>query len=152
MDAVYRYESVVTIGDTNLLQNMYFLNFFKLAAVTRELWVKDAVSTAARDLKEGLVLITRDASCSFRKDYLLWDPIVVELQFVELKQTNVRARFRFRHGATDELHAEGFNTIVFADAQHRVIRIPDNWRRAIERFADRDKTGRSTALPANAHA
>lgn len=150
METVYRYESVVTIGDTNVMQNMYFLNFFKLAAVARELWVKDCVPDAGRDLQEGLVLITRDAGCSFRRDFMLWDPIVVELQFVELRQTNVRPRFRFRHGDTGKLHAEGFNTIVFADARHRVTRIPDNWRCAIERFVDVGERESSDALPTGA--
>ncbi len=43
MGKTYEYRTTVTIGDTNLLQNMYFTNVFKLQGIFRELWVRDCV-------------------------------------------------------------------------------------------------------------
>jgi acyl-CoA thioesterase FadM len=149
---VYRFHSTVTIGDTDLFQNMYFLNVLKLSGVTRELWVKDCVPSAAADLAGGLVLLTRDVSCSFTRDFSVYDPVVVELQFSELKRTHTRVRFRFCHGVTGEQHAEAYHSIVFARRDHRVSRIPENWRQAITRYLDADASPTPRSAPARERA
>ena len=43
MGKIYEYRTTVTIGDTNLLQHMYFVQFFTLQGITRDLWVKECV-------------------------------------------------------------------------------------------------------------
>lgn len=133
---IYEYKSVVTIGDTNCTQNMYFLNFFKLQGIVRELWVKDCVENSLVDLSNGLVLITRYASCKFLKDFYLYNNVIVRLQFTKLENTNAELRFRFINADTSELHAEGFQTIVVADNTHKPKRIPENWRNAINTYSD----------------
>ena len=72
MAKVYEYRTTVTIGDTNLLQNMYFHNFFKLQGIARELWVKDCVKDGISDLHKGMVLITREAKFINAKETLQW--------------------------------------------------------------------------------
>lgn len=49
----FEYKSTVTIGDTNVMKNMYFLNFFKLQGIARELWVKSAVDGGGRRFSTG---------------------------------------------------------------------------------------------------
>lgn len=134
MNEVFEYKTIVTIGDTNALQNMYFLNFFKLQGIVRELWVKDSVKEGLADLANGMLLITRDARCNFKKDLFLYDEVTVKFYFTEINKTNTRLNFEFINSRTDELHAEGNQTIVFANNQHKVIMIPDNWREAIKRY------------------
>ena len=135
MNEVYEYKTTVTIGDTNALQNMYFLNFFKLQGIVRELWVKNKVSNGFEDLANGMILITKDARCNFKKNLFLYDDITVRLYISHIGRTNMRLNFQFYNSATNELHAEGNQTIVFADKTHRIIPIPDNWKEAISRFS-----------------
>lgn len=149
MGSVYEYRSTVTIGDTNLLQNMYFLQFFKLAGIARELWVRDCVPDGIKDLSEGLLLITKDAATSFVKDYFLYDPILVQLQFVQLRSASTQLRFRYFHAQTQELHAEGTQTIVFANMDHTIRRIPENWEAAITAYADFSKRSGPERNPEN---
>jgi len=124
----------VTIDDTNAMQNMYFLNFFKLQGIVRELWVKKKVKNSLRDLANGMILITKDARCNFLQDFYLYDETVVKLNFTKISKTNTRLNFEYYHSKTNELHARGSQTIVFADHQHKVIKIPDAWREAIELY------------------
>lgn len=134
MNKIFEYKTTVTIGDTNVLQNMYFLNFFKLQGIARELWVKKHVKNGFTDLKNGLQLITKDARCNFNKDFYLYDDITVKLNFTKIGKTNTRLNFQFYNTKTKELHAAGSQTIVFADVQHKVIKIPDNWKAAINNY------------------
>lgn len=130
----YVYRSTVTIGDTNLLQNMYFANHFKLTGAARELWVREHVPGALEAMRQGLVLITREAGCLYHKDFYLYDPIRMELWFENARHASIDIRFAFYHDATNELHAEAKQTIVFADPDHKVCRMPEPFRSASAPF------------------
>jgi acyl-CoA thioesterase FadM len=131
MNKIFEYKTTVTIGDTNALQNMYFLNFFKLQGIVRELFVKKRIKNSLQDLANGMVLITKDARCNYYKDFFLFDDITVKLNFTKIGKTNTRLNFQYFNSKTKELHANGSQTIVFADHQHKVMKIPDHWRDAI---------------------
>ena len=136
VNEIYKYNSVVTIGDTDYTQTMFFFNFFKLQGICRELWVKDCVENGLADLRNSLVLITRDANCQFFKAFYLDNIIEVNLQFISRQRTNTKLRFRFYNLETHELHAEGIQTIVFVNSENKPIRIPENWKNAITKYAD----------------
>ena len=134
MRKIFEYKTTVTIGDTNALQNMYFLNFFKLQGIVRELWLKQHVPGGFEDLANGMILITKDANCEFKKDLYLYDEITVKFYITQIKRTNFRIKFEFYNSNSGELHAEGNQTIVFANSQHKIIAIPDNWKDAISQY------------------
>ena len=81
-----------------------------------------------------MILITKDARCNFIKDFFLFEDIIVKMNFTKISRTNTRANFEFYHSKTKELHARGSQTIVFADHTHKVIKIPDVWKEAIEKY------------------
>jgi acyl-CoA thioesterase FadM len=134
MGKSYDLRYTVTIGDTDLLQSMYFLNFFRLQGMIRELWVKDCVEGGLQDLAQGFILITKEASNNYRKDFYLYDNIVVKFQFTELHNTYAVLNFKFYEEHTMELRAEGFQKVVFANNNHKLAKILPNWRKAIEEY------------------
>lgn len=137
MGKSYEYRTTVTIGDTNLLQHMYFVHFFTLHGITRDLWVKECVPGGLESIRDGLVLITKNAMCEYKKDFYLYDRVLVQMQIQNLRGASTELVFRFYNEATMELHAEGTNEIVFANSSHRICRIPPNFRNAgIEYSAD----------------
>ena len=137
MGKSYEYRTTVTIGDTNLLQHMYFVHFFTLQGITRDLWVKECVPGGLESLRDGLVLITKNAMCEYKKDFYLYDRVLVQMQIQNLRGASTELVFRFYNEETMELHAEGTNEIVFANSSHRICRIPPNFRNAgIEYSAD----------------
>jgi acyl-CoA thioesterase FadM len=127
VNEVYTHHSVVTIGDTNLLQNMYFANYFKLAGTARELWLRQHVPEVQAFLSQGLVLITKNASCEFFHDFYLFDSVRLELWFEALKRSSIEVHFAFFHNETGKLHALGVQTIVIADATHKPCSIPQGF-------------------------
>ena len=80
MARTYIYKSCVTIGDTNIFQNMYFINHFVIAGKVRELWVRDCVKKFDESLNGDLILGTRRATCEYFYDFFLYDKITVEMQ------------------------------------------------------------------------
>jgi len=134
MSKYFEYRTTVTIGDTNALQNMYFLNFFKLQGIVRELWVKECVPNGLLDLANGMILITTNAECAFKKDFFLFDEILVRFFISSIEKTNSHLKFQFINGKDQELHAEGAQRIVFANSDHKIIKMPDNWNQAASQY------------------
>ena len=113
------------------------MHFFTLQGITRDLWVKECVPGGLESIRDGLVLITKNAMCEYKKDFFLYDRVLVQMQIRNLRGASTELVFRFYNEATMELHAEGTNEIVFANSNHRVCRIPPNFRNAgIEYSAD----------------
>jgi len=135
MGKIYEYRTTVTIGDTNLLQHMYFVQFFTLQGITRDLWVKECVPGGLESIRDGLVLITKNAQCEYRKDFYLYDKVLVHMQIQNMRGASTELSFKFYNEATMELHAEGTNEIVFANSSHRVCRIPHNFRNAGKEYS-----------------
>ena len=129
------YYTNVTIGDTNLLKNMYFVNFFKIQGIVRELWVKDAVKDATESMNNGLILITKSASCNYYKDFYLYDNIRVEMQIKNIGKASGELVFYFYNSKSGELHAEGNQQIVFAGPGHKICRIPNNFLEAALKYS-----------------
>jgi acyl-CoA thioesterase FadM len=135
MGKIYEYRMTVTIGDTNLLQHMYFAQFFTLQGITRDLWLKEAVQGGVDSIKNGLALITKNAQCEYKKDFYLYDKVLVRMQIRNMRGASVELVFQFYNEETMELHAEGTNEIVFANSSHRICRIPENFRNAGKEYS-----------------
>jgi acyl-CoA thioesterase FadM len=134
----FTYATTVTIGDTNLLQNMYFSNFFRIQGIVRELWVSQAVEDPMQPIKDGMVLITKSAHCDYYKDFYLYDKIYVVMQIKKLRNASAELEFKFFNADTNTLHAEGYQQIVFAGPDHKICRIPDNYLRAALEYSKRN--------------
>ena len=136
MSDVFEYGTTVTIGDADPMQSMYFAHFFRIQGVTRELWVRSAVARSEQLLADGLMLITRSASCDYHLHFRLFDPVVCRMQIANLRRASSDLVFRFCHGVTGALHAEGRQTVVFADNTGRLIRMPEEFRDAALRYSE----------------
>lgn len=131
----YEYKSIVTIADTNLYQHMDFRNYFDLQGIVRGLWVKDAVVDGIESLMNSVFLITKSAHCDFIKDFYLFDEILVRMQVKNIKHISAEIVFHYYHSQTMELHAKGYQKIVFADSHQRICRIPENFKKAGMEFS-----------------
>jgi acyl-CoA thioesterase FadM len=83
-------------------------------------------------LVSGLGLMTARAACDYKKCFLLFDPVRIEMSFQQLRKASVGINFRFFHDMTNDLHATAEHKIVFVDRASRICAVPDDFRRAIE--------------------
>ena len=134
MSKTFEYQSTVTIGETNLLQNMYFANHFKIQGVTRELWVIKCVENADLHFSNGLILITKSAYCDYKKDFYLYDDIICRMNFDKIKKASFDLIFTFTNAKTGEIHANGRQQIVFADSTHKICKMPVDFHVAAKEY------------------
>ena len=130
----YEYRSLVTIGDMNIMGNMYFTNHFKIQGITRERWMNECVKNADKHLSNGLLLITKSAHCDYIKDYYLNDEVVCQMSVGRIRRTCFELYFNFLHGETADIHARGRQEIVFSDSNHNICKIPDNFLLAAKSY------------------
>ena len=130
----FEYKTIVTIGDTNVLGNMYFSNHFKIQGIVRELWMNQCVSNSMEHLSEGLILITKTAHCDYIKDFYLCDNILCYMSIGKIGRANFELNFEFVNESTSEMHALGYQKIVFADSQHKICKIPNDFLTAAKEY------------------
>lgn len=130
MTKIYTYLTTVTIGDTNIFQNMYFSNYFVIAGKVRELWVCDCVKKFDESLRGDLLLGTRRATCEYFHDFFLYDKIIVKAQVTWVKSASLEIIFKFYRNENQEIHAEMRQIIIFLNRCHHLVRMPDNFKKA----------------------
>jgi acyl-CoA thioesterase FadM len=121
------------IGDTTCTGLLDFDRYFSLQGRARELFVCKHVPNAGFDMAHGVVPITRDASIQAHRPVALFESVICRLTFSPPRSTSIGLCFEFFRDA-QTLVAAGYQTIVFADAAHRLVRIPSHWRQAAEAF------------------
>lgn len=134
MGEIFEYKSTVTVGDTNLLQNVYFSNYFKLQGIAREIWFHESIDDGFSSFSNGLLVVTRSAECSYYKDFFLTDKILVKLQVLEIGKASVDLLFSFYCEKTMELHAVGKQKLVFVDNNHKICRMPREFKMKASKF------------------
>lgn len=132
---IYKYCTTVTLGDTNVMQNMYFGNTFKLTGIVRELWIRDCVEDYSATLSSGTLLFTKEASCEFKKSFYLFDDIEIHLQFCNIRGASADLVFSFYKKGTSYLHALARQTVVFADQNQKITRIPANFLNSFRAYS-----------------
>ncbi len=130
MNKKYEYRSVIGIGDTNFFQHADFSVYFNLQSIVRGLWVRDAVQNGIESLMNDYYLITKSANCEFIRDFRLFDEVLVTMQVLNIKHVSTDILFCYYNASTMELHAKGYQKIVFSDKQCKLCTIPANFKAA----------------------
>lgn len=136
MNLSFDHEFTITLGDTDALHGVYFTHFFRLQGVVRELWVLNAVANSRGHLRDGIVIVTRSASCDYHRNLRLFDRVICKMQVRQLRLASAELVFRFFHADTGELHAEGRQLVAFMDRTGRLRRMPEDFREAAERYQE----------------
>jgi len=134
MGNFFDFEKVVTIGDTNAMQNLYFSEYFKIQGTVRELWVKDHVPNYQKYFKEGLLLSTKYAHCDYIKPFFLYDILICRMYIIKIGLVRAKIGFDFINKATNELSATGYQLIVFKDHNRKTCAMPDGFKEALLPF------------------
>ncbi|AMB86695.1 hypothetical protein AWM79_15850 [Pseudomonas agarici] len=130
----FDYEYTITMGDTNAMGNFYFLNYFKLQGVARELWLKVQANDFLVNHGANYIFSTKSAHCDFSIPFFLYDDIIVRLHFSELRRLSVKLNFQFFLKGRDEIHASGWQVVVFKNKDRKTCRIPPAFSDACQRF------------------
>jgi enediyne core biosynthesis thioesterase len=142
MEQFYEYRHVVGFEETNLVGNVYYVNYVRWQGRCREMFLLEHAPTVLDDLRDGLKLFTISVECEYLSEATAFDELGIRMRLEELTQTQIGFAFdyvRFRDGR-EELIARGRQRIACmrgANGATAPARVPDQLRHALEGYAIR---------------
>jgi enediyne biosynthesis thioesterase len=105
----YEYRHVVGFEETNLVGNVYYVNYLRWQGRCRELFLKDRAPAVLDLLRADLKLFTLKVDCEFFAELTAFDELSVRMRLIDLTQTQVEFGFDYHRlaGVDDRLVARG---------------------------------------------
>ncbi|GAB3834720.1 acyl-CoA thioesterase [Dactylosporangium cerinum] len=111
------YELRHTVGfeETNLVGNVYYVNYLRWQGRCRELFLKEHAPEVLAELRDDLKLFTLRVDCEFFAEITAFDELAVRMRLVELAQTQLEFGFdyvRLDPGGGETLVARGSQRVA----------------------------------------
>jgi enediyne biosynthesis thioesterase len=105
----YEIRHIVGFEETNLVGNVYYVNYLRWQGRCRELFLKEKAPSVLAELREDLKLFTLKVECEFFAEITAFDELSVRMRLEELTQTQIQFSFDYvtNRGGLDTLVAHG---------------------------------------------
>jgi enediyne core biosynthesis thioesterase len=135
----FEYRHVVCFEETNLVGNVYYVNYLRWQGRCREMFLKDHAPGVLADLRDDLKMFTLRVDCEFYAELTAFDELSIRMRLGELTQTQIEFSFHY-HKLTedgDQLVARGVQRVACMRGPNtRTVpaRVPDELVRALEPY------------------
>jgi len=149
----YELRHRVGFEETNLVGNVYYVNFLRWQGRCREMFLLEHAPSVLAEIRDDLKLFTLKVDCEFLMEITAFDDLSIRMRLDDLTQTQVGFSFeyvRLRDGAED-LVARGRQRIACMRGPNqatRPARVPEELVAALAPYAEPD--ARSGVRPAAA--
>jgi len=139
MEKYYEYRHLVGFEETNLVGNVYYVNYLRWQGRCREMFLRDRAPAVLEDLRDDLKLFTLKVECEFMVEIGAFDELSIRMRLEDLTQTQIGFAFdyvRLRHGL-EELIARGRQRIACMrgpNTDTKPTRVPEPLRAALAQF------------------
>lgn len=118
----YELRHVVGFEETNLVGNVYYVNYLRWQGRCRELFLKEHAPEVLEDLNGDLKLFTLKVDCEFFAELTAFDEVCVRMSLKDLTQTQVEFGFDYVHIApdTEVLVARGSQRVACMRGDNRM--------------------------------
>jgi enediyne biosynthesis thioesterase len=113
MTDYYEIRHTVGFEETNLVGNVYYVNYLRWQGRCREMFLKEKAPSVLRDLQDDLKLFTLKVECEFFSEITLFDDLSVRMRLEELTQTQVQFSF-------DYVKVTGGREVLVAKGRQRI--------------------------------
>lgn len=139
MEKYYEYLHTVGFEETNIVGNVYYVNYLRWQGRCREMFLKHQAPEVLADLQDDLKLFTLKVDCEFFAEITAFDELSIRMRLVELAQTQIQFGFDYvRLGAGGEtLIARGSQRVACMRGPNtRTVpaRVPPALARALEPY------------------
>jgi enediyne biosynthesis thioesterase len=139
MNRYYEYRHVVGFEETNLVGNVYYVNYHRWQGRCREMFLLEHVPAILDELRADLKLFTIKSECEYLSEITAFDQVSVRMSLEELTQTQIGFAFDYvRVGdGVEELVARGRQRVACmrgANGATAPARVPEQLRRALEEY------------------
>jgi len=140
MDRFYEHRHVVGFEETNLVGNVYYVNYLRWQGRCREMFLFEHAPDVLADLRGDLKLFTIKAECEYFAEISAFDEVSIRMRLQELTQTQIGFTFDYVRvsGPLELLVAKGGQRVACMRGAggHTVpTRVPQALRAALEPYA-----------------
>jgi enediyne biosynthesis thioesterase len=91
------YEIRHTVGfeETNLVGNVYYVNYLRWQGRCREMFLKEKAPAVLDEVRDDLKLFTLKVECEFFAEITAFDQIAIRMSLEELTQTQIQFTFDY---------------------------------------------------------
>ncbi len=91
------YEVTHTVGfeETNVVGNVYFVNYLRWQGRCREMFLKEKAPTVLQEVLEDLKLFTLKVDCEFYSELAAFDQVSLRMRLVDLTPTQIEFAFDY---------------------------------------------------------
>ncbi|GHJ07503.1 4-hydroxybenzoyl-CoA thioesterase [Micromonospora humidisoli] len=110
MDKYFEYPHTVGFEETNIVGNVYYVNYLRWQGRCREMFLKQHAPDVLADLQDDLKLFTLKVDCEFFAEITAFDELSIRMRLVDLVQTQLEFSFdyvRLDPGGGETLVARG---------------------------------------------
>lgn len=139
MQDYYEYQHLVGFEETNLVGNVYYVNYLRWQGRCREMFLLERAPAVLADLQDDLKLFTVRCECEFFAEITAFDRLSIRMRLVDLTQTQVGFGFdyvRLRDGL-EELVARGQQRVACMrgpNTNTQPTRVPEALRQALASY------------------
>jgi enediyne core biosynthesis thioesterase len=93
----FEYPHTVGFEETNLVGNVYYVNYLRWQGRCREMFLKQLAPDMLGELSAGLKLFTLRVECEFFAEITAFDDLSIRMRLIELAQTQLEFGFDYVH-------------------------------------------------------
>ena len=139
MQPYFEYRHLVGFEETNLVGNVYYVNYLRWQGRCREMFLRDHAPDVLADIRDDLKLFTLRCDCEYLAEIAAFDELSIRMRLEDLTQTQIGFTFdyvRLRDGVED-LVARGRQRIACMrgpNTDTRPAQVPASLRKALEPY------------------
>lgn len=95
MAGYYEIRHTVGFEETNLVGNVYYVNYLRWQGRCREMFLKEMAPAVLAELHHDLKLFTLKVECEFFAEITAFDELSVRMRLEELTQTQIQFSFDY---------------------------------------------------------
>lgn len=140
MDSYFEIRHTVGFEETNIVGNVYYVNYLRWQGRCREMFLKQRAPEVLADLQDDLKLFTLKVDCEFFAEITAFDELSIRMRLVDLAQTQLEFSFdyvRLDAGGGETLIARGRQRVAcMRGPNNRTVptRVPEPLIRALEPY------------------
>jgi enediyne core biosynthesis thioesterase len=139
MEQYYEYRHIVGFEETNLVGNVYYVNYVRWQGRCREMFLLEHAPSVLDELRGDLKLFTIKSECEYLAEITAFDVLSIRMRLEELTQTQIGFAFdyvRILEGM-EALVARGRQRVACmrgANGSTAPARVPEQLRQALEGY------------------
>jgi enediyne biosynthesis thioesterase len=95
MDNYFEYLHTVGFEETNIVGNVYYVNYLRWQGRCREMFLKDRAPAVLAELQADLKLFTLKVDCEFFAEITAFDELSIRMRLIDLAQTQLEFSFDY---------------------------------------------------------